>query len=149
MIKAVDYVSMHTYPMHNSYYNPEFWEVPVEEQMLPDFEKINKAMERAIKFAQSQFQSVSAYEKSIDSTKTVHIGESGWASASNGFYGRDYSNAADEYKAGEYYRRMRVAYDSIQLVILSKPVFSINSFSAVMVPPFRCPKSQCVQKNNQ
>lgn len=123
LIKAVDYVSMHTYPMHNSYYNPEFWEVPVEEQMLPDFEKINKAMERAIKFAQSQFQSVSAYVKSIDSTKTVHIGESGWASASNGFYGRDYSNAADEYKAGEYYRRMRAWTNEAQISLFYFEIF--------------------------
>ena len=107
LIKAVDYVSMHTYPMHNSYYNPEFWEVPEEDQKLPDFEKIDRAMDRAIRFAQNQYKSVSAYVKRIDSTKTVHIGESGWASASNGFYGSDYSNAADEYKAGEYYRRMR------------------------------------------
>jgi hypothetical protein len=25
LIKAVDYISMHTYPMHDTHYNPTFW----------------------------------------------------------------------------------------------------------------------------
>ena len=31
LIKAVDYVSMHTYPYHNTHYNPGFWRVPASE----------------------------------------------------------------------------------------------------------------------
>ncbi len=27
LIKAVDYISMHTYPMHDTHYNPDFWGV--------------------------------------------------------------------------------------------------------------------------
>ena len=107
LIKAVDYVSMHTYPMHNSHYNPEFWIVPENEQELPEMEKVNYAMARAITFAKKQFEDVSQYVASIDSTKTIHIGESGWATISNGHYGSRGSKAADEYKAGVYYKKMR------------------------------------------
>jgi len=107
LIKAVDYVSMHTYPMHNSYYNPEFWVVPDIEKDFTDAEKVDAAMVRALEFAKNQYQHVSSYVKSIDSTKTIHIGESGWATVSDGHYGKKSSRAADEYKAGSYYKMMR------------------------------------------
>ncbi len=107
LIKAVDYVSMHSYAMHNTYYNPDFWEVPAEENNLSAIEKIDLAMERAINFAKTNYQNVSNYVKSIDSTKTIHIGESGWATVSNGHYGASSSKAADEYKAGVYYQKLR------------------------------------------
>ena len=107
LIKAVDYVSMHTYPMHNTYYNPQFWEVPKNEQNLTEIEKVDAAMIRAINFAKKNYQDVSNYVKSIDSTKTIHIGESGWTTISDGHYGKDSSKAADEYKAGAYFKAMR------------------------------------------
>jgi exo-beta-1,3-glucanase (GH17 family) len=107
LIKAVDYVSMHTYPMHNSYYSPEFWVIPEEEQNLSDIEKVDAAMLRALDFAKKQYKDVSNYVKSIDSTKTIHIGETGWATVSNGHYGITGSRAADEYKAGTFYKLMR------------------------------------------
>ena len=107
LIKAVDYVSMHTYPMHNSYYNPSFWVVPEEENALSDVEKVDAAMVRALDFAKAHYQNVSKYVKSIDSTKTIHIGESGWTTVSNGHYGKEGSKAADEYKAGVYYKHLR------------------------------------------
>jgi len=107
LIKSVDYVSMHTYPMHNSYYNPEFWVVPDTEKDFTDAEKVDSAMVRALGFAKNQYKEVSNYVKSIDSTKTIHIGESGWTTISNGHYGKKSSRAADEYKAGTYYKLMR------------------------------------------
>jgi exo-beta-1,3-glucanase (GH17 family) len=107
LIRAVDYVSMHTYPMHNSYYNPEFWVTPDKEQNLSGLEKVDAAMLRAINFSQKQYNDVSNYIKSIDATKTIHIGESGWATVSNGHYGKNGSRAADEYKAGRFYNLMR------------------------------------------
>lgn len=107
LIKAVDYVSMHTYPMHNSYYNPQFWVVPEKEQKLSDEEKIENAMVRALDFAKNQFKEVSKYVKSIDSTKTIHIGESGWTTFANHHYGDEGSRAADEYKAGKFFKLMR------------------------------------------
>ena len=34
LIKAVDYISMHTYPMHDTHYNPVFWGIKETEQSL-------------------------------------------------------------------------------------------------------------------
>lgn len=107
LIKAVDYISMHTYPYHNSHYNPEFWGVPDSERDLPSIEKINNAMERAIKFSKKHYDSVFNYMKSLGVNKPIHIGETGWASISNGHYGPKGSKATDEYKQGLYYKQMR------------------------------------------
>ena len=107
LIKAVDYISMHTYPYHNTHYNPEFWGVPDAHVDVPDTTKIEMAMERAIKFSQKQFDSVTNYMKSIGVNKPVHIGETGWASVSNGHYGPKGSRATDEYKQGLFHKQMR------------------------------------------
>jgi exo-beta-1,3-glucanase (GH17 family) len=58
LIKAVDYISMHTYPMHDTHYNPEFWDVPEDEEHLSDLEKIDAAMLRAKEYAILQYESV-------------------------------------------------------------------------------------------
>jgi len=107
LYNAVDYVSMHTYPYHNTHYNPEFWGVPEKEESLSDIVKIDAAMLRAKNFAKSQYDSVSGYMKSIGVEKPIHIGETGWASTSNGHYGPSGSRATDEYKQGLYYKHMR------------------------------------------
>ncbi|MDB9720592.1 glycosyl hydrolase family 17 [Winogradskyella sp.] len=107
IINAVDYVSMHTYPMHNTHYNPQFWLVPEGENNFTESEKIEFAMLRAQKFAMKQYRDVKAYVDSIAVNKPVHIGETGWASVSNGFYGKTGSRATDEYKSGRYYELMR------------------------------------------
>lgn len=107
LIKAVDYISMHTYPMHNTYYNPEFWMLPEAEENLSEKEKIDAAMQRALHFAQKQYEAVANHMKSLGVDKPIHIGETGWATVSNGHYGAKQSRAADEYKAGVYYQLMR------------------------------------------
>lgn len=107
LIKAVDYVSMHTYAYHNSHYNPSFWKVPENEHDLSEIEKIDNAMSRALEFAKKQYKEVSGYVQSIDASKTVHIGETGWASISNGHYGESGSRATDEYKQGLYFSKLR------------------------------------------
>ena len=107
LIKAVDYISMHTYPYHNTHYNPEFWTQPDQEVDLLDKEKVDKAMQRALLFAQKQYDSVTNYMKSLGVNKPIHIGETGWASVSNGFYGPDGSKATDEYKQSMYYKLIR------------------------------------------
>jgi exo-beta-1,3-glucanase (GH17 family) len=107
LYRSVDYVSMHTYPYHNTHYNPEFWGVPEDEENLSEIEKVDAAMLRAKKFAQSQYDSVSGYMKSIGVDKPIHIGETGWATVSNGFYGPTGSKATDEYKEALYYNLMR------------------------------------------
>ncbi len=107
LIKAVDYISLHIYPMHETHYNPEFWGVFEGEEDLTDVEKINKAMIRARDFGISQYEKTAAYIQSLDIDKPIHIGETGWASSSNGFYGGKGTKATDEYKEGIYYALMR------------------------------------------
>jgi len=107
LIHAVDYISMHTYPYHNSHYNPEFWKVPEEEEQFSDIEKIDAAMLRAKEFAIDQYDTVSSYVRSLGLNKPIHIGETGWATVSNGHYGPNGSKATDEYKQGLYYKHMR------------------------------------------
>ena len=45
--------------------------------------------------------------KGLGIEKPIHIGETGWASASNEHYGANGSKATDEYKSGLYYHLMR------------------------------------------
>ncbi len=103
---AVDYISMHTYPYHNTHYNPDFWIIK-DDKKLSDIEKIDAAMLRAKAFAQAQYDSVAGYMKSIGVKKPIHIGETGWATVSDGFYGETGSKATDEYKEAMYYKLMR------------------------------------------
>lgn len=107
LLRAVDYVSMHTYPMHDTHYNPEFWGIAEQEADLSKLDKIDRAMKRATNYAISQYQSVVNYLDSLGIEKPIHIGETGWASFSNGFYGADGSKATDEYKEALYYRQIR------------------------------------------
>ena len=104
---AVDYISIHTYPYHNTHYSPDFWRVPIEESKLSELEKVDAAMIRARDFAKMQYDSVANYMKNIGVDKPIHIGETGWASTSDGFYGAEGSHATDELKQGLYYKHMR------------------------------------------
>jgi hypothetical protein len=45
--------------------------------------------------------------ESLGVDKPIHIGETGWATISNGYYGRKGSHAADQYKEAKYYKLMR------------------------------------------
>lgn len=107
LIRSVDYISLHTYPYHDTHYNPEFWGVPENQENLGKRKKVDLALERAVEYAKSQYDSVSNYMQSIGVDKPIHIGETGWATASKGLYGNDGSKASDEYKQGVYYQMMR------------------------------------------
>lgn len=107
LIKAVDYISMHTYPMHDTHYHPVFWGAKGNEDGLSEREKIDAAMIRARDYAISQYKSVAIYMKSLGVNKPLHIGESGWATVCNNLYGNSGSRATDEYKSASYYKLMR------------------------------------------
>lgn len=107
LIHAVDFISMHTYPMHDTHYNPSFWGVLEDEKDLSDVEKIEAAMLRSIEYAKTQYQSVFDYMKSIGANKPIHIGETGWATVSSDLYGPKGSKATDEYKEAIYYKLTR------------------------------------------
>ena len=106
LISAVDYVSLHTYPYHDTHYNPDFWLIE-DDTSLTDIEKIDAAMIRAKNYAIAQYHSASEYIKRVDSSKQVHIGETGWASITNDLYGDEGSRASDEYKQKLYYDHLR------------------------------------------
>ena len=105
LIRAVDFISMHTYPFHNSHYNPDFWYNRVPEWTA--IEQIDAAMQRAGEFAAGQYNDVRNYMLSLGVDKPIHIGETGWATKSNGLYGAAGSQAADEYKAKKYHDYLR------------------------------------------
>lgn len=107
LIKAVDYISMHTYPILDTHYNPIFWGVLESENQLSEKEKIDAAMIRARDFAISQYKSVFNYMKSLGIEKPITIGETGWASLSNLHFGDSGSKATDEYKAAMYYKLIK------------------------------------------
>jgi len=107
LIKAVDYISLHTYPMHDTHYNPAFWGITENERSLTEKEKIDAALLRARDYAKTQYQSVVSYMKSLAVNKPVHIGETGWATQCNELYGKTGSKAVDEYKSAQYYKLIR------------------------------------------
>lgn len=107
LIEAVDYISMHTYPMHDTHYNPDFWGVRDDETDLSDMEKIEAAMQRSLDYATSQYQSVVDYMESLGVNKQVHIGETGWATVSNEYYGDDGAKATDEFKSARFHEMIR------------------------------------------
>lgn len=107
LIRSVDYISMHTYPMHDTHYNPDFWGVRENELGNSDEEKIEAALQRSLEYSVGQYQSVIDYMKSIGENKQVHIGETGWATISNGQYGNEGSRATDEFKMGRYHDLIR------------------------------------------
>ena len=103
LIKSVDYVSMHTYAFHDTYYNPVFWNQSENSEDLSKKDIIKKAIQNAVEYELSQFNSVQEYVHGIDLSKQVHIGETGWSSLASDLYGYGGTEAADEYKLGIYY----------------------------------------------
>ncbi len=107
LIKAVDYISMHTYPMHDTHYHPIFWGIQEKEFQFSKEKQLDLALERSVIYAKNQYQSVVKYMRSLGVEKPVHIGETGWATFSNELYGSNDSKAVDEYKAGLFYHKIR------------------------------------------
>ncbi len=106
LIKAVDYLSVHTYPFHDTHYNPTFWKTVPSEDNLTKEEQIDFAMEQAVSYAQAQYNQVKAYVASLGIDKPIHIGETGWSSNAIDLFDEKGSGAADEYKQALYYAKM-------------------------------------------
>ncbi len=104
LIQAVDFISMHTYPFHNTHYNPYFWQYG---DTTDQEKQIDELMQNAKNFAKNQFLSVRKYIDTIDKTKSIHIGETGWATVDTYLYGTTGSRAADEYKQAIYFKHMQ------------------------------------------
>ena len=106
LIKEVDYLSIHTYPFHDTHYNKGFWEIE-KEINLSNEERIEASMDRALAYAISQYNAVKDYMESLGINKPIHIGETGWSTQSNGLYGDNGSRAADEFKQALYYQKIQ------------------------------------------
>ena len=104
LIRSVDFVSMHTYAFHDTHYNPSFWNLDATPENVDKQDTIKQAMKRAVDYELNQFDSVKKYVHEIDSSKEVHIGETGWSSVASDLYGYGGTEAADEYKLGLYYQ---------------------------------------------
>jgi exo-beta-1,3-glucanase (GH17 family) len=107
LIEAVDYVSIHTYPMHDTHYNPVFWGLKNNEIGLSQEAKIDSLMARSLNYARGQYLSVRHYMNSMGINKPIHIGETGWSTQSDDLYGKNGSKACDEYKSAKYFQLMK------------------------------------------
>ncbi len=119
LILAVDFVSMHTYPFHDTHYNPAFWnqhsDVPSTRDPQAD---VSAAMARAAAYARDQYASTKHYVWRVDPGKAIHIGETGWASRDNRFYGPDGSNAAGERQQQLYFELMTAWAQAAGIVLV-------------------------------
>ena len=108
LIKAVDFISMHTYAFHDTHYNPSFWKFNKNlKNDFSDLEIINKSMDNVHEYTISQYNSVKNYLDKIGVEKQVHIGELGWSTVSNELYGDNGTHAADEYKQALFFKKIR------------------------------------------
>jgi exo-beta-1,3-glucanase (GH17 family) len=108
LVSRMDFLSLHTYAFHDTYYNPALQWAPLpEEADLPVVDQIDRAIERAVQLQKDQLQAVRDYLASLGLEKDIHIGETGWASLDNSFYGDEGTRAADEYVAGLFHAAVR------------------------------------------
>ena len=113
LINAVDYISMHTYSFHDSYYNPSFWNY--SNKSITETAKAEELVLKAKNYSKSQFLSVRDYLESIGINKQVHIGETGWASNDNSFYGYEGTRSADEFKQYLYFNHMNDLCEELKI----------------------------------
>lgn len=138
LIQAVDYLSIHTYPFHDTHYNPSFWETNSEATRTKK-EKIEAAMNRAMNYTLAQYNAVEKYLEKIGVNKPVHIGETGWSTQSKGLYGNNGSHAADEFKQALYYHKMQQ---------WSKENNITNVYFSAFDEPWKDPNGPMASENN-
>ena len=138
LINAVDYLSIHTYPFHDTHYNPDFWEIDNKTNTSKK-ERIEAGMDRASAYAIEQFNAVKTYLEKVGIDKPIHIGETGWSSQSKGLYGNNGSHAADELKQALYYHKMQQ---------WSKENNITNVYFSAFDEPWKDPNGPMASENN-
>ena len=104
LIRQLDYVSLHTYAFHDTFYNPALQWGPLPDEVdLPVTKQVAKSVERAIALQKAQVNAVKDYLTELGVEKEIHIGETGWASLDNSHYGDAGTCAANEYIAKQFY----------------------------------------------
>jgi len=108
LVRRLDFLSLHTYAFHDTYYNRALrWAPLPDETDLPLLEQIDRGIERSLGLQKNQVRAVEGYLDSLGVDKEIHIGETGWASLDNSFYGDDGTRAAHEYTAGLFHAAVR------------------------------------------
>ncbi|MBD3220196.1 glycosyl hydrolase family 17, partial [bacterium] len=108
LVSRMDFLSVHTYAFHDTYYNPAMQWAPLpDETDVPVTEQIDRGIARAIELQEDQVQAVRDYLTSLGLDREIHIGETGWASMDDSHYGPDGTHAADEYIAGLFHAAAR------------------------------------------
>ena len=108
LIRQVDFLSLHTYAFHDTYYDPDLqWGPPADERDLPVDEQLARSVERAIDLQKAQYNAVKNYLNAIGVEKEIHIGETGWASLDNAQFGDAGTRAAGEYTQKLFYDALR------------------------------------------
>ncbi|MFP4540662.1 MAG: glycosyl hydrolase family 17 protein [Opitutales bacterium] len=107
LLRALDFVSLHTYAFHDSYYYPTFvWADPAE-AVLPVAEQKARAVARALSHQKDQVAAVQRYLREHGIEKAIHIGETGWATRDDASYGDEGTRAADEYTSKLFHDAVR------------------------------------------
>lgn len=112
LLRSLDFISLHTYAFHDTYYYPTFAWALEEEVELPVTEQRKRAVERALAHQKEQVEAVRAYLAENGIEQSIHIGETGWASRDDSQYGPEGTRAADEYTAMLFHDRVREWTDS-------------------------------------
>ncbi|MBC8206955.1 MAG: glycosyl hydrolase family 17 [Kiritimatiellaeota bacterium] len=108
LMRQMDYVSLHTYAFHDTFYNPALQWGPLPDEVdLPAAGQIAQSIERSIALQKAQYEAVENYLKELGIDKEIHIGETGWASLDNSHYGDGGTCAANEYTAKQFYDATR------------------------------------------
>ena len=103
LLNEIDFISLHTYPFHDTHWNPGFWQLSEEESKNSPQAIAHLSMTAAFEHAVNQYNMVKDYLEQTDIIKPIHIGETGWATVDDHIYTTPGSGATDEIKMKLYY----------------------------------------------
>lgn len=107
LLRDLDFVSLHTYAFHDSFYKPSFdWAVEADAD-LPVAEQRKRAVARAVAHQEQELETTRAYMLANGIDKAIHIGETGWATRDDSHYGPEGTKAADEYTSMLFHDAVR------------------------------------------
>jgi len=136
LLNAVDYVSLHSYPFHDTHYDPEFWYVPENEESLDTIQQVKNAIAICVSRVKGQYLAVTEYMHSLGIEKEIHIGETGWASYTNTMYG-----AEARMQQMSISRNCIISLYTIGLILRESPAFilklSTNLGRIIKIPVVR------------
>lgn len=107
LLRDLDFVSLHTYAFHDSFYKDTFQWALEADRDLPIAEQRKRAVARAVAHQQQELETTRAYLLANGIEKDFHIGETGWATRDDSHYGPEGTKAADEYTSMLFHDAVR------------------------------------------